>query len=361
MQPVRKILHLDMDAFYASVEQRDHPHLRGRPVAVGGSPDGRGVVCAASYEARPFGVRSALSSSKAARLCPGLVFVKPRFDAYRAVSREVFAELRAVTPLVEPLSIDEAFLDVTENALGEGSATRVAQHLRTRIRERVGLTASVGVSHLKFVAKIASDVNKPDGLTIVPPDGVLGFLHPLPVSRLWGVGPVATQRLHDAGFVTIKDVAEADAATLVAVLGTHGRALHRMAHGDWHRPVVPNRRRRSVSAERTLSEDLSDPAVMHEILAEQSERVADGVARRRQVARTVSLKVRFSDFQTVTRSRTLARPTADSLLVAHTASLLLQALDLSGRSVRLLGVGLSGLEPAPAGEQLSLWPSHRPG
>lgn len=355
MQPVRKILHVDMDAFYASVEQRDNPHLRGRPVAVGGTPEGRGVVCAASYEARPFGVRSALSSSKAARLCPGLVFVRPRFEAYRAVSAEVFAELRALSGLVEPLSIDEAFVDVTDNALGETSATRVAEHLRARIRDRVGLTASVGVSHLKFVAKIASDANKPDGLTVVPPERVLAFLHPLPVTRLWGVGPVAAARLREAGFDTIGDVARAEPAALVALLGRHGRALHRMAHADWHRPVVPNRRRKSISAERTLSQDLSDPSVMHEILAEQAERVAEAVARRKQVARTISLKVRFSDFKTVTRSRTLPLPTADPIVVAHTASLLLQATDAPSRSVRLLGVGLSGLEAAPAGQQLSLW------
>lgn len=344
-----------MDAFYASVEQRDDPTLRGRPVAVGGRPEGRGVVCAASYEARPFGVRSAMNASRAARLCAELVFVRPRFEVYRAVSKQIFSVLRSVTPLVEPLSIDEAFLDVTDNAWEEPSATRVAERLRARIHAEVGLTASVGVSHLKFVAKIASDVNKPDGLTVVPPDGVLAFLHPLPVERLWGVGPVAAQRLHEAGFRTIGDVAAADLAALVGLMGSHGRALYRMAHADWERPVVPHRRRKSASAERTLAHDLRDVGVMHEILAEQSEGVAAGVRKRAQVARTVTIKVRYADFETVTRRRTLPSPTADPTVVAHAASLLLQDTQAGVRAVRLLGVGLSGFEPAPAGEQLSLW------
>ena len=293
MQPVRKILHVDMDAF-ASVGRRDNPHLRGRPVAVGGTPEGRGVVCAASYEARPFGVRSALSGSKAARLCPGLVFVRPRFEAFRAVSAEVFAEAPGAERAGGTPEHRRGLRRRDGQCPGETSATRVAEHLRARIRDRVGLTASVGVSHLKFVAKIASDANKPDGLTVVPPERVLAFLHPLPVTRLWGVGPVAAARLREAGFDTIGDVARAEPAALVALLGRHGRALHRMAHADWHRPVVPNRRRKSISAERTLSQDLSDPSVMHEI-RRTGRTVAEAVGRRKQVARTISLKVRFSD------------------------------------------------------------------
>ncbi len=353
--PVRKILHLDMDAFYASVEQLDHPELRGRPIAVGGSPKGRGVVAAASYEARAFGVRSATNAAQALRLCPALTFVTPRFRRYQEVSKAVFSILRTVTPLVEPLSIDEAFLDVTDNALGEPSGTRVAEHLRARIQAELGLTASVGVSHLKFVAKIASAFQKPDGLTVVPPGQVLAFLHPLPVERLWGVGPVSAQKLHEHDLHTIGDLYRADPATVAVLMGSHGHALVRMARGDWQRAVVPHRRRRSHSAERNFAEDQTEMGELIAVARAQADRVAESVRKRGRVARTVSVKVRYSDFTTVSRSETLTRPTADPDVVAAVARGLLAKTEAGRRPGRLLGVGLSGLEGAPLGEQLELW------
>ena len=269
------------------------------------------------------------------------------------MSRQVFDILRSVTPLVEPLSIDEAFLDVTENRLGEPSATRVAQHLRARIEAELSLTASVGVSHLKFVAKIASSAQKPDGLTVVDPRRVLDFLHPLPVGRLWGVGPKAEERLRRLGLSHIGDVAQADVALLSAELGATA-ALWRMACGDWP-PGGPQPTPESFGAEQTFDTDVTDAAVVIDRLRQQAERVCGSVAQRQRVARTITLKVRYADFSTLSRSQTLATPTADPAVVCQTLLDLLGKTEVGARPVRLVGVALSGIEVASPGVQLHLW------
>ncbi len=350
---MRKILHVDMDAFYASVEQRDDPTLKGRPVAVGGA-GGRGVVAAASYEARAFGVRSAMPGREALRRCPDLVFVKPDFSKYKAASEQVFAIFREVTPLVEGLSLDEAYLDVTENAWGEPSATRIAARIKARIKQQIGITASAGVATSKSVAKIASGLRKPDGLTVVPPDKVRAFLQPLPVEKLWGVGPVTARRLHDLDLHTIGDLASTPEAAMVAALGNQGEWLWRLANGRDERRVTPYRERKSRSAERTFAEDIRDLAELDRVLDEQADRVCGGLARAGQAGRTVHLKVRYDDFTTITRAHTLPAPTTDPDLVGATARRLLRATDAGTRPVRLVGVGVSGFDEDPAARQLRL-------
>ncbi|MFY9551781.1 MAG: DNA polymerase IV, partial [Thermoanaerobaculia bacterium] len=253
---VRKILHVDMDAFYASVEQRDDPTLAGRPVAVGGAPESRGVVCAASYEARRFGVRSAIPMSRAVRLCPELVVVRPDFKKYGAVSKQILDLFRTVTPLVEPLSLDEAYLDVTENHWGEPLGVAVARRLKAAIREETRLTASAGVAPNKFLAKIASGWKKPDGLTVISPERVEGFLQGLPVDALWGVGPKTAARLHAAGIARLTDVRTAPEEVLRRCVGSWAEGLRRLSHGEDERPVEPNRERKSVSSEETFATDL---------------------------------------------------------------------------------------------------------
>ncbi|HVZ23283.1 MAG TPA: DNA polymerase IV, partial [Vicinamibacterales bacterium] len=248
---LRRIIHVDMDAFYASVEQRDRPELRGKPVAVGGSPASRGVVAAASYEARAFGVRSAIPMSRAVRLCPDLVIVRADFQKYRAVSQQVFGIFRSVTPLVEPLSLDEAYLDVTDNVWGEPLAMTVAKRIKTLIRETTGLTASAGVAPNKFLAKIASAWKKPDGLTVIAPERVESFLQQLPIDVLWGVGPVTAKRLRERGIATLMDVRRVDAAVLRAAVGSMAEWLTALAHGQDNRPVQPNRAAKSSSSECT--------------------------------------------------------------------------------------------------------------
>jgi DNA polymerase-4 len=254
----RRIIHLDMDAFYASVEQRDDPSLRGKPVAVGGSPQSRGVVAASSYEARKFGVRSAMPMSRAVRLCPDLLIVRPDFHRYRAVSQQVMAILRECTPLVEPLSLDEAYLDVTENLLGEPIATNVAKHLKKIIFEELALTASAGVAPNKFLAKIASGWQKPDGLTVIPPERVEQFLQKLPVEALWGVGPVTAKKLRALGIRRLVDVREIDEISLRKTVGSLAEWLKRLSHGDDPREVKPDRPWKSISAETTYAVDLEN-------------------------------------------------------------------------------------------------------
>ena len=343
--PLRKILHIDMDAFYASVEQRDDPRLRGRPVAVGGG-QGRGVVAAASYEARRHGVRSAMPGREARRRCPELVFVPPDFERYKAASREIFEIFREVTPLVEGLSLDEAYLDVTENVWKEPSATRVAERIKARIRVQVGLTASAGVAPSKSVAKIASAMEKPDGLTVVPPDRVLSFLQPLPVDRLWGVGPVTLGRLQALDLHTIGDLATTPESVIAEALGNTGRHLWALANGRDPRRVTPRRPRKSVSAERTFSDDTTDLQQLEQVIAMQAERVCAVARSSGRKARTITLKVRYSDFITVTRSRTIPRATFDPTLVGRAAGRLLRDTDAGRRPVRLVGVGLSGFTDA---------------
>src|SRR5262245_38796423 len=289
---LRRILHVDMDAFYASVEQRDDPSLRGKPVAVGGQPNQRGVVAAASYEARAFGVHSAMSMAKAVRLCPALVIVRPDFGRYKAASNAVFGIFREVTPLVEPLSLDEAYLDVTENAWGEPLGMVVARRLKDRIHADTGLTASAGVAPNKFLAKIASGWKKPDGLTVIAPDRVESFLHRLPVDALWGVGPVTARKLRAQGIERLVDVRTADLEALRAAVGSLAEWLRQLANGIDDRPVVPNREVKSSGSENTFARDLLDLDRIRSEIAGMAADTAAWLTRKQIVARTVTIKVR---------------------------------------------------------------------
>ena len=339
---LRRILHVDMDAFYASVEQRDRPELAGRPVAVGGRPESRGVVAAASYEARKFGVRSAIPMSRAVRLCPDLAIVPPDFAKYRAVSQQVFAIYRSVTPLVEPLSLDEAYLDVTENAWGEPLGVTVARKIKTLIRESTNLTASAGVAPNKFLAKIASAWRKPDGLTVIAPERVESFLHGLPVDALWGVGPVTAKRLRERGIDKLIDVRTADPAVLHAAVGSWADWLVKLAHGEDDRPVEPNRASKSSSSECTYAHDLTDLDRMREEIDGMARDNAKWLQRHGLVARTVTIKVRYSDFTTVTRSDTRIA-TSDPDEIARRAVALLSKTEAASRPVRLLGAGVHNI------------------
>jgi DNA polymerase-4 len=339
----RRIIHVDMDAFYASVEQRDQPELRGKPVAVGGPAASRGVVAAASYEARTFGVRSAMPMARAVRLCPHLEIVPPHFAKYRAASQEVFAIFRSVTPLVEGLSLDEAYLDVTENAWGERLGVDVARRIKRLIKETTSLTASAGVAPNKFLAKIASAWQKPDGLTVIAPARVETFLRKLPVEALWGVGPVTAKRLHERGITRLVDVRAADADTLREAVGNMTPWLQRLAMGDDDRPVEPHRPAKSSSSECTYAHDLSDIDRIGEEVDRMARDNAAWLARRGQLARTVTLKVRYDDFTTVTRSDT-QRPTNDADDIARRAVGLLDRTEAGTRPVRLLGAGVSNFD-----------------
>jgi DNA polymerase-4 len=348
---LRKILHVDMDAFYASVEQRDDPSLRGKPVAVGGSPESRGVVAAASYEARVFGVRSALPMSRAVRLCPDLVIVRPDFSKYGEVSRQVFTIFRDVTPLVEPLSLDEAYLDVTENSWGEPLAVEVARRIKARIREETCLTASAGVAPNKFLAKIASGWKKPDGLTVISPDRVESFLARQPVDALWGVGPVTAKKLRAAGIEKLVDVRTADEELLRGVVGSWADSLRELAFGRDNRPVEPNHERKSIGCEETFPRDLVDVDQIRRELESLARDAAGVLARKNLLARTVVLKLRYSNFETITRSETRLPPTcSEEEIVARTVALL-EKTEAGNRPVRLLGASLHGLAAKPAAEE----------
>ncbi len=344
---MRKILHLDMDAFYASVEQRDNPAIRGQPVAVGGDPAGRGVVAAASYEARRFGVRSAIPMSRAVRLCPGLIIVRPDFAKYRAISQQVFALYRAVTPLVEPLSLDEAYLDVTANAWGEPLAVTVARRLKQDIRAATGLTASAGVAPNKFLAKIASGWKKPDGLTVVAPERVETFIRDLPVDALWGVGPKTAVRLREHGLVTLADVRARPVEELKPLVGTLAEWLVALAHGRDDRPVEPDRPSKSSGSECTYTQDLHAMDDIRREVDTMARDAARWLARKDLYARTVVLKVRYDDFTTVTRSHTHRVPTRDADELAARALALIDRTDAGRRPVRLLGVSVHNLTDTP--------------
>lgn len=339
--PPRKIIHVDMDAFYASVEQRDDPALRGRPVAVGGGH--RGVVAAASYEARLFGVRSAMPSVTAKRRCPDLIFVKPRFDAYKAVSNQIRAIFADYTDLIEPLSLDEAYLDVSEDRRALGSARAIAEEIRARIRAETGLTASAGVSYCKFIAKLASDQNKPDGICVIPPTRGAAFVATLPVKRFHGVGPVTAAKMERLGIHTGADLAAWSLPELEAHFGSSGSWYWRIARGIDDRPVRSHRAHKSVSAERTFDEDLTEPAA----LTAELDRVAGlAWARIERVGargRTVTLKVKYSDFTLITRSRSFTEPVATLADFAAAGQSLLAALHPVPRGIRLLGLGVHSI------------------
>jgi DNA polymerase-4 len=352
--PAEPILHVDMDAFYASVEQRDDPALRGRPVAVG-SAGGRGVVAAASYEARRFGVHSAMPMVRARRLCPDLVVVPARFDRYREVSRRVMGLLRDVTPLVEPLSLDEAFLDVSGAVRLFGDPVTIAQRIRADVRREVDLPCSVGVGPTKFVAKLLSGKAKPDGWAHWPADEVAARLRPLPVSDLWGAGPRTVERLSSYGFRTVGQIADADLRTLQRVVGDAlGSQLHRLAQGRDARSVTPHEPARSVSAEMTFEEDVDDPAVLRRHLLRLTEKVGRRLRAAGLSGRTITLKVRFASFETVTRSATLAAPTDRTHDIATVAQRQLDGLRLERSRIRLIGVGVGNLGDGEAAHQMSL-------
>jgi DNA polymerase IV len=340
------ILHADLDAFYASVEQRDDPRLRGHPVIVGA-----GVVLAASYEAKRFGVRTAMGGAQARRLCPPAVVVPPRMAAYAEASRAVFAVFADTTPLVEGISIDEAFLDVGGLGRVSGTPAQIAARLRREVRERVGLAITVGVARTKFLAKVASGVAKPDGLLVVPPEGELEFLHPLPIERLWGVGRVTADKLRARGVFTVRDVAQLEERALVAVLGAaSGRHLHALAHNHDPRPVQVGRRRRSMGAQRALGRSRPSLSEVDTALTALVDRVTRRLRAAHRLCRTVVLRLRFDDFTRATRSHTLPAPTDSTATVLAAARMLLGAatpeITLSG--LTLVGVTVSNLDNARA-------------
>ncbi|MDU0371296.1 DNA polymerase IV [Hymenobacter endophyticus] len=339
----RKIIHLDMDAFYASVEQRDNPVLRGKPVAVGGARQ-RGVVAAASYEARQFGVRSAMSSAVAVRKCPGLVFVKPRFEVYKEVSRQIRSIFAEYTPLIEPLSLDEAYLDVTENLRGLGSATRIAEAIRAEILQKTQLTASAGISYNKFLAKLASDYRKPNGQFVIRPSQGLAFVAGLAVGQFHGIGPATAARLNGLGIFTGLDLRQQTEAFLRQHFGKAGSHYYHIARAQDNRPVVPDRLRKSIGSETTFEQDLLTHEQLVTGLQPCLEAVWSHCQRTGLRGRTVTLKVKYTDFQQITRSRTLLGLLPNLETMQQVAHALLTTLLPLPKGVRLLGVSLSSLE-----------------
>jgi DNA polymerase-4 len=348
--PVNKIIHVDMDAFYASVEQRDNPELRGKPVIVGGRPEERGVVATCSYEARKYGVHSAMAASRALQLCPQAVLVHPRFDAYMAVSEQIHEIFHQFTDLVEGLSLDEAYLDVTENKLSEPSATKIALEIKRRIVETTCLTASAGVSYNKFIAKAASGFKKPDGLTVVTPDKAAGFLAKLPISAFWGVGKVTGQRMISLGITNGADLLRASLQTLTSEFGKSGAWFWQLARGIDDTPVYPFHERQSVGREITLPRDTSDLALIRELLAELSREVDKILRESGKHGRTVTLKLKFFDFRLVTRRITLKLPVPDATSILREALRLLPKTDAGHIPVRLVGIQVSGFQSLPEEE-----------
>jgi DNA polymerase-4 len=353
---VRQILHVDMDAFYASVEERDAPELRGRPVIVGGSSR-RGVVLAASYAVRPNGVRSAMPMAQALRLCPEAVVVPPRMHRYVEVSAEVFAIFRAFTPLVEGLSLDEAFLDVTASQSLFGDGASIARQIKERIRVELGLTASAGVAPCKFVAKIASDFDKPDGLVVVGREDVASFLEPLPIERMWGVGPKTAPKLRELGFHTLGDLARAKLNVLEQTLGSWGRVARTLAKGDDPREVNPARAARSIGAEQTYETDLLTRDAIERTLLDHAGRIAQRLVKHGLSARGVVVKLKYADFTLSSRRTLLPEPVMDTGSIYAAAKALLTEFPPQRRSVRLTGVAVTHLQEEPA--PLALFPDVR--
>jgi len=346
----RKIIHVDMDAFFASVEQRDDPELRGKPVAVG-SPHGRGVVAAASYEARTFGVRSAMPSVTAQRRCPDLIFVPHRFEVYRAVSAQIRAIFRDYTPLVEPLSLDEAYLDVTENLKGLPSATATAEEIRARILDETRLTASAGISYNKFLAKLASDQNKPNGQFVITPAQGPAFVAALPVSRFHGVGPRTTEKMNRLGIHTGADLREKELPWLTAHFGKAGAWYHAISRGEDDRAVTPDRPRKSAGSETTVDVDLATPEAVEAAMLEQADSVWRWIERTGGRGRTVTVKARYADFRIVTRSRTLGGPVTERAVLHEVSLTLVRSLFPLRDAIRLIGVTLSGFDEGVSEEE----------
>jgi len=353
----RKIIHVDMDAFFASVEQRDHPAYKGKPLAVGGSRE-RGVVAAASYEARTFGVRSAMPSSTAYRLCPEIIFVKPRFEVYRSVSQQIRAIFHQYTDLVEPLSLDEAYLDVTHNKQGITSATRIAQAIRKEIWEKTQLTASAGISINKFVAKVATDIYKPNSITLIPPEKVETFLERLAIDKFHGIGNKTAEKMKALGIYTGKDLKTWSELDLAKRFGKMGRHYYRIVRALDERPVVPDRIRKSVGAENTFSEDLNSLETMLQKLEVITQRVSQRMQQIPTAGRTITLKIKYADFVTTTRSRTLEKAVQAETEIFSEVEALLSHPFPPTKPVRLLGISISGLDlgesETPEGQQLTL-------
>ncbi|MCB0317226.1 MAG: DNA polymerase IV [Bdellovibrionales bacterium] len=340
----RKIIHIDMDAFFASVEQRDHPELRGKPIAVGGSPTGRGVVAAASYEARKFGVRSAMSSARAIKLCPQLIFSKSRFDVYRRISRVIMAILREYSELVEPISIDEAYLDVTFNKKGFRYASQVAKEIRKKIYSYTGLTASAGVAPNKFLAKIASDLNKPNGMAIIQPETALQFLSKLPIRKIHGVGKVTEEKFLQLGIQTVGDLQAISEFELCNNFGKSGSWYFKLARGEDRRPVKVLRTRKSIGIEDTFVEDIIDLSEMATNLKDLASRLEVRMRKSDSKGKTITLKIKYSDFKLITRAVTLNEFISDEENLFSTAKSLLKASYDDSKPVRLLGISVSNLE-----------------
>lgn len=349
----RKIIHIDMDAFFASVEQRDNPELHGKPVAVGGGGR-RGVVASASYEARKFGVRSAMPGFKAKSLCPQLIFTKSRFHVYHEVSQQIRAIFFEYTDLVEPLSLDEAFLDITENKKGIRSATIVAQEIRQRIFETTQLTASAGVSFNKFLAKIASDINKPNGIKVITPKDAIPFLEQLKVEKFFGVGKVTAKKMHRLGIYTGADLKRLSRIQIGQYFGKAGQQYYKMVRAEDNRSVNPNRIRKSIGAERTFNEDISTLETMKEKLAPIAKTVFDYMTRRNNFGRTLTLKIKMADFKQITRSKTFASEINEFDLLINAVYELLESSKSDIQSVRLLGVSISNLQKEQGLEGMQL-------
>lgn len=338
----RKIIHIDMDAFFASVEQRDNPEYRGKPIVVGGSPSGRGVVAAASYDARKFGVRSAMASHKALQLCPHLIFVRPRFDMYRQVSHSIREIFSRYTDIIEPLSIDEAYLDVSDDKLGIGSAMTIAEEIRAAIRNELELTASAGVSINKFVAKVASDLNKPDGITFIGPSKIEKFMESLPVEKFYGVGKVTAAKMKKMNWHTGGDLKKLSEPELVKHFGKQGHFYFNIVRGIDNRPVQPFRETKSVGVEDTFEEDLISAADLNRELEKLADKLSERTRRRELRGRTLTLKIRFGDFTSITRSRSFLRPINERDEIWRAArELLFRELPEEGQKIRLLGITLS--------------------
>jgi len=358
----RKIIHVDMDAFYASVEQRDHPEYRGKPLVVGGQPDGRGVVAAASYEARQFGIHSAMPSRQAYQRCPQALFVPPRFDAYKEVSRKIREIFHRYTDLVEPLSLDEAYLDVTHDKLHIGSALEIAEQIRKAIKEELQLTASAGVSINKFVAKIASDINKPNGLKFIGPSAIEAFMEKLPVEKFHGVGKVTATKMKEMGLHTGADLKNLTEEQLVWKFGKSGRFYYQIVRGIDNRQVQPHRETKSLAAEDTFAQDLTTIEEMETELDRIAQLVCDRLAKKNLKGRTITLKVKYNDFKQITRNKSFPSPVGDLETISATAKQLLANTFENDQQVRLLGISLSNfVDPsikssiAVAGDQLTLF------
>ena len=345
--PHRKIIHIDMDAFYASVEQRDHPEYRGKPLVVGGLPEGRGgVVATASYEARAFGIRSAMPSKQALQLCPHALFVRPRFDAYKEVSDKIRKIFNRYTDLIEPLSLDEAYLDVTTDKLNIGSAIEIATQIKQAIKDELQLTASAGVSVNKFVAKIASDINKPDGLKFIGPSAIETFMEQLPVEKFHGVGKVMAAKMKAMSIHTGADLKTLSRETLVAHFGKPGNFYYQIVRGIDSRPVQSNRETKSLAAEDTFAQDLTRLAEMDTELEKIAVLLNGRLVKNKLAGRTITLKIKYSDFKQITRNKSFTEPMADLLTIASTAKQLLLATEPEGKKIRLLGIAVSNFGEA---------------